>query len=388
MICDLRNLPLILDRQIANAMAIVIAMSSPITHCDYRDAETILSDLNSDVYFKSSQNCRANRRIQSFRIPMLIHLQLGLSLHSLRVYIAKTYSVDFLQSRKTSDYYYHLDRKYNAYKMKILGDDTKVGQEGIENIKNNINKFLADERNLLSNSSPISARSFPAQLEKVSSQILNPLITPNNVEPLRVIRKTSRSCNRSSVKEIKQANILKKLRLKLQYSQSRCGSKSSAAKEESIGEILNELIATQNEYYKIINGKSCLSVRTGLHVQDMISNCGCSLEKMPIIIETVLKMLFGDIDKISIKKIVKASSTYSNSAERTAALVKRMSSDHFLVRDNNSTILNSCIIMDATNKGNKSLVAKLYNYVCNDGIVRLGAFNVDNTGMKQNIFLH
>ena len=120
----------------------------------------------------------------------------------------------------------------------------------------------------------------------------------------------------------------------------------------------------------------------------MISNCGCSLEKMPIIIETVLKMLFGDIDKISIKKIVKASSTYSNSAERTAALVKRMSSDHFLVRDNNSTILNSCIIMDATNKGNKSLVAKLYNYVCNDGIVRLGAFNVDNTGMKQNIFLH
>ena len=103
MICDLLNLSLIFDRQIANAMAIVIAMSNPITHCDYRDAETILSDLNSDVYFKSSQNCRANRRIQSFRIPMLIHLQLGLSLHSLRVYIAKTYSVDFLQSRKTSE---------------------------------------------------------------------------------------------------------------------------------------------------------------------------------------------------------------------------------------------------------------------------------------------
>ena len=73
MICELRNLPLIFDRQIANAMAIVIAMSSPTTHCDYRDAETILSDLNSDVYLKSSQNCRANRRIQSFRIPMLIH---------------------------------------------------------------------------------------------------------------------------------------------------------------------------------------------------------------------------------------------------------------------------------------------------------------------------
>ena len=131
-----------------------------------------------------------------------------------------------------------------------------------------------------------------------------------------------------------------------------------------------------------------MSVRTGLHVQDMISNCGCSLEKMPIIIETVLKMLFGDIDEISIKKIVKASSTYSNSAERSASLVKRMSSDHFLVRDNNSSILNSYMIMDATNKGNKSLVAKLYDYVSNDGIVRLGAFNVDNTGMKQKILLN
>jgi hypothetical protein len=174
----------------------------------------------------------------------------------------------------------------------------------------------------------------------------------------------------------------------LQYSKSKSASKSSAPKEESIGEILIKLIATQNEYYKIINGKSCMSVRTGLYVQDMISNCGCSLEKMPIIVETVLKMLFGDIDEMSIKKIVKASSTYSNSAERTAALVKRMSSDHFLVRDNESSILNSCIIMDATNKGNKSLVAKLYNFVTSDGIVRLGAFNVDNTGMKQNLFLH
>ena len=270
--------------------------------------------------------------------------------------------------------------------MKVVGDDTNVGQEHIENIKNNINKFLADERLFFPNSSADCIPSSPARLKNISSPIVNQLITPNNVETLRVIRKRSSSCNRSSIKENKRSSVLKRLRSQLQYSQSKNSSKGSALKEESIGEILNKLIATQDEYYKIINGKSCMSVRTGLHVQDMISNCGCSLEKMPIIIETVLKMLFGDIDETSIKKIVKASSTYSNSAERSASLVKKMSSDHFLVRDNNSTILNSYLIMDATNKGNKSMVAKLYNYVSNDGIARLGAFNVDNTGMKQKTF--
>ena len=153
MICELRNLPVILDRQIANAMAIVIAMSSPITHCDYRDAGTVLADLKNDVYFKSNQNGRANRRIQSFRVPMLIHLQLGLSLKCLRTYISRTYSILFLPSRKSTDYFYYLDRKYNALQMKVVGDDTNVGQEHIANIKNNINKFLSDERLTISNSS-------------------------------------------------------------------------------------------------------------------------------------------------------------------------------------------------------------------------------------------
>jgi hypothetical protein len=195
MICELRNLPVTLDRQIANAMAIIIAMSSPITHCDYRDAETILADLKRDVYFKSSQNCRANRRIQSFRVPMLIHLQLGFSLKCLRTYISRTYSILFLPSRKSSDYFYHLDRKYNALQMKVVGDDTNVGQERIEEIKNNINKFLAEERILLSNSSVSVTPSPSVRHEKVSSPIVTPLITVNNLG----IPKITRSCNRSSV---------------------------------------------------------------------------------------------------------------------------------------------------------------------------------------------
>ena len=40
----------------------------------------------------------------------------------------------------------------------------------------------------------------------------------------------------------------------------------------------------------------------------------------------------------------------------------------------------SIAIMIVRFKKNKGLVAKPYNYVSNDGIVRLGAFKVDNTG--------
>ena len=69
-----------------------------------------------------------------------------------------------------------------------------------------------------------------------------------------------------------------------------------------IGDKLVELVMKQSKYYDIINGKLCLSIRTGVFIQDLISNCGCNLEKMLIIIGTVLRMLFGDIDVVSMKK--------------------------------------------------------------------------------------
>ena len=101
---------------------------------------------------------------------------------------------------------------------------------------------------------------------------------------------------------------------------------------------------------------------------------------MSLMIELVLQMLFGDIDKDSLKTIVKAPVTYSRASERTAIIVKDESTNRFLIRNNEMSILNAYLIMDATNKGNKSLVAKLFNYVSYDGVVRLGSFAMDNTG--------
>ena len=158
--------------------------------------------------------------------------------------------------------------------------------------------------------------------------------------------------------------------------------------EEMIGNKLVDLVMKQSKYYDITNGKLCLSIRTGIFIQDLISNCGCSLEKLPIIIGTVLRMLFGNIDEVSMKKIVKCTKTYTTSSERSASLVREQSSRTFIIRNNESSVLNAYLIMDATNKGNKNLVAKLYNYVRGDGVVRLGALNLDNTGTNFNMTTH
>lgn len=91
-------------------------------------------------------------------------------------------------------------------------------------------------------------------------------------------------------------------------------------------------------------------------------------------------MFFGVIDEVSLQQIVKASATYSRASERTAFLVKEDSTSRFLIRNNERSILNAFLVMDATNKGNKSLVAKLFSYVSSDGVVRLGNFNMDSTG--------
>ena len=72
---------------------------------------------------------------------------------------------------------------------------------------------------------------------------------------------------------------------------------ASPIKEKTIGMKIVELVRDEKKYTKLINGKTCLSITTGILVQDLISNCGCSLEKMPAIIEIVLRMLFGNIDK-------------------------------------------------------------------------------------------
>ena len=226
MVSELQFIPPKLDEDIANAMAIAIAMSSPITYCDFRDAETIVHDLTGLVYGSVRRNGKSNRFKQVFTIPNLAHLQLGLSLHCLREYISRTHTVLFLQSRKKSDFFHYLHRQYNAYKTKVLGDDTNVGEELIELIRNNIQNLLAEEREIIAlqrNGNNVGETTTLGSLQQLDISVpamvgvLDALLLtdPNDTSVLTNSAKKTNSMkkrNRSSIKEVTLSYELKKLK--------------------------------------------------------------------------------------------------------------------------------------------------------------------------------
>jgi hypothetical protein len=143
--------------------------------------------------------------------------------------------------------------------------------------------------------------------------------------------------------------------------------------EDTIGQALLKLIKKSGVFTEIINGKETLSVVTGLLVQDLMSNCGCSANKMPMIIATVISMLFGLVDADSFRSILRATDTYSLAAERTAEIVVHNGRRRFVERDAEDVILNAYLILDASNKKNKGLVAKPITYETVGGVVKAGA---------------
>ena len=88
-----------------------------------------------------------------------------------------------------------------------------------------------------------------------------------------------------------------------------------------MGDKLTQLVAEAGVFTDMINGRETLSILTGLLIQDLRSNCGCSLTKMPIIISTVLTMFFGLVDVESFISLLRSSDTYSLASERTAELI-------------------------------------------------------------------
>ena len=128
--------------------------------------------------------------------------------------------------------------------------------------------------------------------------------------------------------------------------------------EKSIEEKLINLITEANVLTEVINGKPTPSIVTGLLVQDLISNCGCSMSKMPMIIATVLTMFFGLVKTDVFEELLRAPDTYALASERVFNGRRR-----FTDRNDPDAILNGYLILDASNKKNKGLVVKPINYV-------------------------
>jgi hypothetical protein len=178
---------------------------------------------------------------------------------------------------------------------------------------------------------------------------------------------------------------LKKLRSSLSYFKNKNSTHDKSISsietiEKSVGEKLIDLITEANVLTEVINGKPTLSIVTGLLIQDLVSNCGCSITKMPMIVATVLTMFFGLVNTDVFQELLRAPDTYALASERAAELVVFNGRRRFINRDDPDAILNAFLILDASNKKNKGLVVKPINYVSNDGVVKLGALRLDNTG--------
>lgn len=189
-----------------------------------------------------------------------------------------------------------------------------------------------------------------------------------------------------SARYLKSKKLLKKLRSSLSYLRSKQQKKidnNAGVVIRTVGEKLSDLIAEVGVFTQHINGKETLSVQSGVFIQDLISNCGCSMKKIPLIVSIVLTMLFGLIDTQSFRDILRAEDTYALATERTAHLVVKNGRRRFTDREDSDAVLNAFLILDASNKKNKGLVAKPINYVSNDGVVRLGALKMDNTGKRE-----
>ena len=181
---------------------------------------------------------------------------------------------------------------------------------------------------------------------------------------------------------------ISRLRNRVNYSnmsskKSRLSFDEEVNDARSIGSKIVELVNKVGAYNENINGEECLSIVSGLLIQDLISNCGCSVEKLPMIIGTVLTMLFGEIDEDTYSILVKAHSTYALASERTSLVAVLEVKKRFADRDAENRVLYSWLILDASNKKGKGCVGKIVMFVGFDGIVRQLALRLDTTVTKK-----
>ena len=303
-------------------------------------------------------------------------LKLGLMIRSFRTALSEAFPGRFLFDRSQSSHS-NISKGSNKFKYGFMIKFITRSPLSVARYKN---KLISD----------VTALSASLLLHATSLLELNPplVVTRNSPAKVNAIPLLLQSCSAVPFPQdlIDDKNKkLKKLRSSLSYfrNNNTINEKPKLnieTSEKSIGDKLLDLITEANVLTEVINGKPTLSIVTGLLVQDLISNCGCSMNKIPMIISTVVTMLFGLVATDAFRSIVRAPDTYSLASERAAQLVVMNGRRRFINRDDPDAILNAFLILDASNKKNKGLVAKPINYVSKDGVVRLGALKMDNTG--------
>lgn len=127
----------------------------------------------------------------------------------------------------------------------------------------------------------------------------------------------------------------------------------------------------------LLHGYKTLSLVSGIVINDLVVSCGCSFEKLPMIITNVITLFFGILPSKVIDELTMCTKTYQLAAERAMASMQADGVDRFVSNEYPDSPVAVCLCIDESNKGNKALVAKPYVARCNNGNIVLKALNTD-----------
>lgn len=136
-----------------------------------------------------------------------------------------------------------------------------------------------------------------------------------------------------------------------------------------------------------MRGQETLTFHSGFAVQRLLSLGGCSNEKLPMIIATVLQMFFGNLDKAIFNKLVKSSPTYGTASDRVMHVFTLDAARVWGSADVSpeEAVLQAALCMDASNKSSKDMVIKLISYTNGVDEVRLKALKTDIVHSKKSL---
>jgi hypothetical protein len=132
-----------------------------------------------------------------------------------------------------------------------------------------------------------------------------------------------------------------------------------------------QLVQEANVLYAKIHGTPQLSLKSGLIVEALVTQCGVSMEKLPMVIVLVLAMMLGKLgNEEEVAQVVKATDTYAVARERAADVSRGMNKQTFTAPATDPRrVLVAHLQCDDSNKG-VDVTCLPITVLCGDNTVR------------------
>jgi hypothetical protein len=157
----------------------------------------------------------------------------------------------------------------------------------------------------------------------------------------------------------------------------------------SFEERLAELIEERGKLYTLVKGQKALSMHSGMFLQNLVSSCLVSVNKIPEVIGSVLTLMFGDLGDWFLNSFINNAKTYDDAMIRSSEVLNSFNSDLFIEKDTNEfsqyavPIIFACLIVDGANKKGMNLNTKPFTYLGLDWKIHQSSLHTDHTHSKK-----